>query len=82
MCCSSSFWFLFSLETAKRTFQEKGILAGENRGFKPHLTFMKLSKAPRLRKKVSGQFYPKPCFARYTSLNKHGWGMSDICGRF
>ncbi|GAB5571884.1 A-kinase anchoring protein 7 isoform X4 [Prionailurus iriomotensis] len=38
-------------ETAKRTFQEKGILAGENRGFKPHLTFMKLSKAPWLRKK-------------------------------
>lgn len=43
---------------------------------------MKLSKAPWLRKKVSGQFYPKPCFARYTSLTKHGWGMSDICGHF
>jgi len=38
-------------EAAKRTFQEKGILAGENRSFKPHLTFMKLSKAPWLRKK-------------------------------
>ncbi|XP_027258702.1 A-kinase anchoring protein 7 isoform X2 [Cricetulus griseus] len=38
-------------ETAKRTFQEKGILAGESRSFKPHLTFMKLSKAPMLRKK-------------------------------
>ncbi|XP_024898223.1 A-kinase anchoring protein 7 isoform X3 [Pteropus alecto] len=38
-------------ETAKRTFQEKGILVGENRSFKPHLTFMKLSKTPWLRKK-------------------------------
>lgn len=38
-------------ETAKRTFQEKGILAGESRTFKPHLTFMKLSKAPMLWKK-------------------------------
>ncbi|VTJ84858.1 Hypothetical predicted protein, partial [Marmota monax] len=37
-------------ETAKKTFQEKGILAGESRSFKPHLTFMKLSKAPWLRK--------------------------------
>ncbi|XP_054553811.1 A-kinase anchoring protein 7 isoform X3 [Talpa occidentalis] len=39
-------------EAAKKTFQEKGILAGENRSYKPHLTFMKLSKAPWLRKKV------------------------------
>ncbi|XP_037376295.1 A-kinase anchoring protein 7 isoform X2 [Talpa occidentalis] len=38
-------------EAAKKTFQEKGILAGENRSYKPHLTFMKLSKAPWLRKK-------------------------------
>ncbi|XP_063089555.1 A-kinase anchoring protein 7 isoform X3 [Cavia porcellus] len=37
-------------EIAKRTFQEKGVLAGDSRGFKPHLTFMKLSKAPWLRK--------------------------------
>ncbi|XP_038194318.1 A-kinase anchoring protein 7 isoform X2 [Arvicola amphibius] len=37
-------------ETAQRIFQEKGILAGESRSFKPHLTFMKLSKAPVLRK--------------------------------
>ncbi|XP_026642051.1 A-kinase anchoring protein 7 isoform X5 [Microtus ochrogaster] len=37
-------------ETAQRIFQEKGILVGESRSFKPHLTFMKLSKAPVLRK--------------------------------
>lgn len=38
-------------EVAKKTFQVKGILAGENRSYKPHLTFMKLSKAPYLRKR-------------------------------
>ncbi|XP_063461532.1 A-kinase anchoring protein 7 isoform X3 [Pan paniscus] len=42
-------------ETANRTFQEKGILVGESRSFKPHLTFMKLSKSLWLRKN-SGWF--------------------------
>nr|XP_020842717.1 A-kinase anchor protein 7-like isoform X2 [Phascolarctos cinereus] len=50
-------------EAAKRTFQEKGILAGENRRFKPHLTFMKLSKSPELRrkgvKKIDPELYEK-----------------------
>ncbi|KAM6279082.1 A-kinase anchoring protein 7 isoform 3-T5 [Porphyrio hochstetteri] len=39
-------------ETMKKIFQEKGILAGEERAFKPHLTFMKLSKSTELRKQV------------------------------
>uniref|UniRef100_A0A8B9DSL7 A-kinase anchoring protein 7 n=1 Tax=Anser cygnoides TaxID=8845 RepID=A0A8B9DSL7_ANSCY len=39
-------------ETMKKIFQEKGILAGEGRAFKPHLTFMKLSKSTQLRKEV------------------------------
>ncbi|XP_061330864.1 A-kinase anchoring protein 7 isoform X3 [Pezoporus flaviventris] len=39
-------------ETMKKIFQEKGILAGEERDFKPHLTFMKLSKSTPLRKQV------------------------------
>nr|XP_058163451.1 A-kinase anchoring protein 7 isoform X4 [Dasypus novemcinctus] len=50
-------------ETAKRTFQAKGILAGESRAFKPHLTFIKLSKAPWLRKrgvkKIDPDLYEK-----------------------
>nr|XP_036849997.1 A-kinase anchoring protein 7 isoform X2 [Manis javanica] len=50
-------------EAAKRTFQGKGIMAGENRCFKPHLTFMKLSKVPWLRKKgvkkIDPDFYEK-----------------------
>ncbi|XP_064026265.1 A-kinase anchoring protein 7 isoform X2 [Pogoniulus pusillus] len=39
-------------EIMKKVFQEKGILAGEERAFNPHLTFMKLSKCPQLRKEV------------------------------
>ncbi|XP_035563505.2 A-kinase anchoring protein 7 isoform X4 [Canis lupus dingo] len=50
-------------EAAKRTFQEKGFMAGENRSFKPHLTFMKLSRMPWLRrkgvKKIDPKFYEK-----------------------
>uniref|UniRef100_A0A8B9F5V0 A-kinase anchoring protein 7 n=1 Tax=Amazona collaria TaxID=241587 RepID=A0A8B9F5V0_9PSIT len=39
-------------DAMKKIFQEKGILAGEERDFKPHLTFMKLSKSTPLRKQV------------------------------
>ncbi|KAJ7396069.1 hypothetical protein BTVI_148827 [Pitangus sulphuratus] len=39
-------------ETMKKIFQEKGILAGEERAFQPHLTFMKLSKSTELRKQL------------------------------
>ncbi|KAM6365917.1 LOW QUALITY PROTEIN: A-kinase anchoring protein 7 [Alca torda] len=38
-------------ETIRKIFQEKGILAGEERAFKPNLTF-KLSKSTQLRKQV------------------------------
>uniref|UniRef100_A0A8C8Y7P4 A-kinase anchoring protein 7 n=5 Tax=Felidae TaxID=9681 RepID=A0A8C8Y7P4_PANLE len=67
-------------ETAKRTFQEKGILARENRGFKPHLTFMKLSKAPRLRKKgvkkIDPEFYEKFISHRFGEEMVH---RIDLC---
>ncbi|MFT7802960.1 A-kinase anchor protein 7 [Arapaima gigas] len=36
-------------EAVRKAFEEKGILCGDRKEFKPHLTFMKLSKAPRLR---------------------------------
>uniref|UniRef100_A0A8D0DLY8 A-kinase anchoring protein 7 n=1 Tax=Salvator merianae TaxID=96440 RepID=A0A8D0DLY8_SALMN len=34
----------------KKIFKEKGIFTGDYDSFKPHLTFMKLSKSPKLRK--------------------------------
>ncbi|XP_027981142.1 A-kinase anchoring protein 7 isoform X1 [Eumetopias jubatus] len=67
-------------EAAKRTFQEKGILAGENRSFKPHLTFMKLSKAPWLRKKgvkkIDPKFYEKFIGHRFGEEMVH---RIDLC---
>ncbi|XP_023585938.1 A-kinase anchoring protein 7 isoform X2 [Trichechus manatus latirostris] len=67
-------------ETAERTFQAKGILAGESRSFKPHLTFMKLSKAPWLRKKGVKKIDPE----LYEKFISHRFGEEmlyriDLC---
>ncbi|XP_052607156.1 A-kinase anchoring protein 7 isoform X1 [Peromyscus californicus insignis] len=67
-------------ETAKRTFQDKGILAGESRSFKPHLTFMKLSKAPMLWKKGVKKIEPE----LYEQFINHRFGEEvldriDLC---
>ncbi|XP_051020006.1 A-kinase anchoring protein 7 isoform X2 [Acomys russatus] len=67
-------------ETAKRTFQEKGILAGDSRSFKPHLTFMKLSKAPMLWKKGVKKIEP----GLYEQFINHRFGEEilyqiDLC---
>ncbi|XP_066470694.1 A-kinase anchoring protein 7 isoform X2 [Tiliqua scincoides] len=37
-------------DIVKKVFQENGIFTGDDRAFKPHMTFMKLSKSPKLRK--------------------------------
>nr|XP_058938996.1 A-kinase anchoring protein 7 isoform X3 [Kogia breviceps] len=67
-------------DAAKRTFQEKGILAGESRTFKPHLTFMKLSNAPWLRKKgvkkIDPKFYEKFISHRFGEEMVH---RIDLC---
>lgn len=67
-------------EAAKMTFQEKGILAGDSRSFKPHLTFMKLSRAPWLRKKGVKKIDPK----FYEEFINHRFGEElvhriDLC---
>ncbi|XP_005859068.2 PREDICTED: A-kinase anchor protein 7 isoform gamma isoform X2 [Myotis brandtii] len=67
-------------EAAKRTFQEKGILAGESRSFKPHLTFMKLSQVPWLRKvgvkEIDPKFYEKFISHRFGEEMLH---RIDLC---
>ncbi|XP_070273793.1 A-kinase anchoring protein 7 isoform X1 [Myotis yumanensis] len=67
-------------EAAKRTFQEKGILAGESRSFKPHLTFMKLSQVPWLWKvgvkKIDPKFYEKFISHRFGEEMLH---RIDLC---
>ncbi|XP_062890809.1 A-kinase anchor protein 7 isoform X1 [Mobula hypostoma] len=48
-------------ETIRQRFQANGILIADSRAFKPHLTFMKLSRAPKLHhqgiKKISPELY-------------------------
>ncbi|NXI41406.1 AKA7G protein, partial [Galbula dea] len=69
-------------ETMKKTFQEKGILAGEERAFKPHLTFMKLSKSTQLRKQVK-----KIDASLYEEFQRQYFGAEilhrlDLCSMF
>ncbi|XP_036624145.1 A-kinase anchoring protein 7 [Trichosurus vulpecula] len=61
-------------EAAKRAFQERGILAGENRSFKPHLTFMKLSKSPELRRKGVKRIDPE----LYEKFADHRFGEESL----
>ncbi|XP_074752424.1 A-kinase anchoring protein 7 isoform X5 [Athene noctua] len=66
-------------ETMKKIFQEKGILTGEGRAFKPHLTFMKLSKSTQLRKQVK-----KIDSSLYEDFKRHYFGHEilhrlDLC---
>ncbi|NWS20089.1 AKA7G protein, partial [Pachyramphus minor] len=63
-------------ETMKKIFQEKGIWAGEERAFKPHLTFMKLSKSTELRKQVK-----KIDSSLYEDFKSHYFG-DEILHRF
>lgn len=48
-------------EAVRRTFVEQGIAVTDDKAFKPHLTFMKLSRAPKLRsqgiKKLDPELY-------------------------
>ncbi|XP_037988208.1 A-kinase anchoring protein 7 isoform X3 [Motacilla alba alba] len=62
-------------ETMKKIFQEKGIMT-EERAFKPHLTFMKLSKSTELRKQVK-----KIDSSLYEDFKNHYFGH-EILHRF
>ncbi|XP_063079856.1 A-kinase anchor protein 7 isoform X2 [Engraulis encrasicolus] len=52
-------------EAVRRTFVERGIAVTDDKAFKPHLTFMKLSRAPKLRsqgiKKLDPALYSEFC---------------------
>ncbi|XP_051951408.1 A-kinase anchor protein 7 [Xyrauchen texanus] len=37
-------------EMGRKAFEERGIVSGDDKAFKPHLTFLKHSQAPKLRK--------------------------------
>ncbi|KAJ6660076.1 hypothetical protein lerEdw1_018002 [Lerista edwardsae] len=49
---TQSLFICLYLDIVKKVFQENGIFTTDDRAFKPHMTFMKLSKSPKLRKQV------------------------------
>uniref|UniRef100_UPI00398F71E6 A-kinase anchor protein 7 isoform X2 n=1 Tax=Pristiophorus japonicus TaxID=55135 RepID=UPI00398F71E6 len=57
-------------ETLKTRFQANGILTGDSKAFKPHLTFMKLSRAPKLRHQGIKKFSPE----LYKNFEDHYFG--------
>ncbi|XP_043920472.1 A-kinase anchoring protein 7 isoform X2 [Protopterus annectens] len=61
-------------EAVKKEFQEKGILSGDTKPFKPHLTFMKLSRAPKLRKQGIKKLDPK----LYQNFVTHWFGEEAV----
>ncbi|XP_077208966.1 A-kinase anchoring protein 7 isoform X2 [Paroedura picta] len=67
-------------EIVKKIFKEKGILTGDETTLKPHLTFMKLSKSPKLRKQGVKRIDP----ALYENFSSHYFGDEllnrlDLC---
>ncbi|XP_061479832.1 A-kinase anchoring protein 7 isoform X3 [Rhineura floridana] len=60
-------------EIVKKIFKEKGIFTGDDKAFKPHLTFMKLSKSLKLRKQGVKRIDP----TLFESFKNHHFG--DEC---
>ncbi|XP_041108222.1 A-kinase anchor protein 7-like isoform X2 [Polyodon spathula] len=61
-------------ETLKKRFEEKGILVTDSKAFKPHLTFMKLSRAPKLRSQGIKKLDPK----LYENIEHHKFGEETV----
>ncbi|MGH0148448.1 UNVERIFIED_CONTAM: hypothetical protein FKN15_061336 [Acipenser sinensis] len=61
-------------ETVKKSFEEKGILVTDSKAFKPHLTFMKLSRAPKLRSQGVKKLDPK----LYENFEHHNFGEETV----
>ncbi|XP_058880039.1 A-kinase anchor protein 7-like isoform X2 [Acipenser ruthenus] len=61
-------------ETVKKSFEEKGILVTDSKAFKPHLTFMKLSRAPKLRSQGIKKLDPK----LYENFEHHNFGEETV----
>ncbi|XP_029109511.1 A-kinase anchor protein 7 isoform X2 [Scleropages formosus] len=61
-------------EAVRKAFEAKGIPSGDRKEFKPHLTFMKLSKAHRLRSQGVRKLDPK----LYTDFAEHRFGDETV----
>ncbi|XP_026089666.1 A-kinase anchor protein 7 isoform X1 [Carassius auratus] len=62
-------------ESIRKAFEERGIASGDNRAFKPHLTFLKLSRAPKLCR----QGIRKLDLALFSELEGRVFGEECVC---
>ncbi|XP_052390640.1 A-kinase anchor protein 7 isoform X5 [Carassius gibelio] len=62
-------------ESIRKAFEERGIASGDDRAFKPHLTFLKLSRAPKLRR----QGIRKLDLALFSELEGRVFGEECVC---
>ncbi|KAI1897469.1 hypothetical protein AGOR_G00083600 [Albula goreensis] len=61
-------------EAVRKAFEEKGVSSGDSKAFKPHLTFMKLSRAPKLRSQGIKKIDPE----LYKSFAEHNFGLETV----
>ncbi|XP_061097588.1 A-kinase anchor protein 7 isoform X1 [Conger conger] len=61
-------------EAVRKVFEERGVSSGDGKAFKPHLTFMKLSRAPKLRSKGIRKIDPEA----YESFLQHSFGEETV----
>ncbi|XP_041952119.1 A-kinase anchor protein 7 isoform X4 [Alosa sapidissima] len=61
-------------EAVRRTFVERGIAVTDDKAFKPHLTFMKLSRAPKLRSQGIKKLDPE----LYTEFSQQRFGDETL----
>ncbi|KAL0967376.1 hypothetical protein UPYG_G00251470 [Umbra pygmaea] len=61
-------------EVVRKTFEEKGLPLGDSKDFKPHLTFMKLSRAPKLRSQGVKKLNPE----LYADYAQHHFGLERV----
>ncbi|XP_042565926.1 A-kinase anchor protein 7 isoform X4 [Clupea harengus] len=61
-------------EAVRRTFLERGIAVTDDKAFKPHLTFMKLSRAPKLRSQGIKKLDPE----LYAEFSQHQFGDETL----
>ncbi|KAL7889039.1 hypothetical protein AOLI_G00040130 [Acnodon oligacanthus] len=62
-------------DSVRRAFEEKGVSSGDQKDFKPHLTFIKLSRAPKLRR----QGIKKLDAALYSPFERREFGEESAC---
>ncbi|KAJ8355955.1 hypothetical protein SKAU_G00187490 [Synaphobranchus kaupii] len=61
-------------EAVRKVFEERGVSSGDGKDFKPHLTFMKLSRAPKLRSQGIKKIDPEA----YESFVEHSFGEETV----